>query len=60
MVLKRVKVLKKSTEPKAGSFTNVNKISKHLARLKIAEKKTEIISFTKEIKSLLLILWILK
>lgn len=57
MVLKTVKELKKSTEPKAGSFTDVNKISKHLARLK---NNREIISFTKEIKSLLLILWILK
>lgn len=39
MVLKTVKELKKSTEPKAGSFTDVNKISKHLARLKNNREK---------------------
>ena len=59
MVLKRVKELRKSTEPKASSFTDVNKISRHLARLKNNREK-EMISFTKGIKLLLLIPWILK
>lgn len=51
MTLKTVKQLRKSTEPKASSLIDVNKISKPPARLnKTNSKKAQIISFRKEIR----------